>query len=73
MVIEEYKRIYDRVGKPPDLRHNDEILDAVYAKISEAEIWIPYGEVQKYFYSRKNAFRKRYEKDNANTDEQEES
>jgi 8-oxo-dGTP diphosphatase len=68
---DEYKRIYDRLGKPPDSRHNDEILDAAYAKIEEAEIWIPYGEIQQYFYSRKNAFHKRYEKEKLRITEQE--
>jgi 8-oxo-dGTP diphosphatase len=66
-LYEEYKRIYDRVSKPPDSRHNDAILDAVYAKINGAEIWIPCGEVRQYFYSRKNTFRKRYEKEKTHT------
>jgi len=61
-LYEEYSQIYDRVGQPPDSRHNDTILDAVYAKIEGAEIWIPYGELRQYFYSRKNTFRRRYEK-----------
>ena len=59
----EYKRVYDRVGKPSDSRHNDDILDTAYAKIEEAEIWIPYGEVIKYLSSRKNSFHKRCEKE----------
>lgn len=29
----------------------------------EAEIWFPFYELKKYFYSRKNKFRKRYEKE----------
>ena len=62
-LYDEYKRIYDQVGKSPDSRRNDEILDAVYTKIQKAEIWIPYGEVRLYFFNRKNALRKRYDKD----------
>ena len=58
----EYKRVYDRVGQLPDSRYNDEIIDAAYAKIDDAEIWIPYDEVRQYFYSRKNAYHKRYDK-----------
>ncbi len=59
-LYEEYAAIFDRVGLPPDKRHNKAIVSAVYAKIEEAEIWIPYGEVVQYFFSRKNAFSKRY-------------
>lgn len=58
----EYSGLYQANRLPPDSRHNDAILNAVYAKIEEAQIWIPFGEVQKYFYSRKNKFRKRFEK-----------
>lgn len=72
-LYDEYKRIYDQVDKPPDSRRNDEILNAVYEKIEESEIWIPYGEVRQYFYSRKNALCKRYEKEKMRTDEQNES
>ena len=61
-LYDEYKRVYDRVGQPPGSSRNDEILDAAYVKIEEAEIWIPYGEVRKYFFSKKNAYRKRYDK-----------
>jgi 8-oxo-dGTP diphosphatase len=58
----EYSRVYDQIGKPPDARRNDEILDAAYEKIQEADIWIPFGEVRQYFYGRKSAFRRRYAK-----------
>jgi 8-oxo-dGTP diphosphatase len=61
-LYEEYKRIYEKIGIPPDSRHNNVILNAVYDKIEGAQIWIPYGEVCRYFYSRKNKFKKRYEK-----------
>ena len=62
-LYQEYRAIYQQIGKVPDSRHNNEILFAVYKKIEEAEIWIPMGEIEKYFYSRKTAFRKRYEKE----------
>jgi len=61
-LYEEYRTIYQKIEKPPDSRHNDTILWNVYGKIEKAEIWIPFGEVQKYFYSKKNKFRNRYEK-----------
>lgn len=62
-LYEEYRRLGIKYGKPPDSRHNDEILDVVYEKIQAVEIWIPFYEVRQYFFSRKNKFRKRLEKD----------
>lgn len=59
-LYEEYAAVFERVGLPPDKRHNGAIVSAVYAKIEEAGIWIPYGEVMRHYLSRKNAFRKRY-------------
>ena len=58
----EYSKIYQANGISPDSRHNETILCAVYEKIEESQIWIPFGEVQKYFYRHKNKFRKRFEK-----------
>lgn len=39
-----------------------EAVDSVYEKIGKAEIWIPYDEVEKKYRSKKNDFKKRYEK-----------
>lgn len=50
-------------------RINEDILNAVYEKINTAEIWIPFGEARKYFYSPKNKFKKRYEKQISNSKE----
>ena len=61
-LYQEYAKVYQTVGLPPDSRRNDAILTAAYEKIEEAGIWIPFGEVRKYFYSRKTKFKKRYEK-----------
>ena len=61
-LFNEYSKIYDKIGLPPDSRWNSQILEAAYSKIEEAEIWIPYCEVEKYFYSRKTKFKNRYEK-----------
>ena len=63
-----YRAVYQKVGKVSDARHNDSIVLTAYRKIEEAGIWIPMGEVEKYFFSRKNAFRKRYEKELARTE-----
>ena len=67
-LYQEYRAVYQKVGKVPDARHNDSIVLTAYRKIEEAGIWIPMGEVEKYFFSRKNAFRKRYEKELARTE-----
>ena len=75
-LYQEYRALYHQIGKVPDARHNDKILSAVQEKIEEAEIWIPFGEVQRYFFSRKAAFRRRYEKEaarNIEVSEQEQS
>ena len=62
-LYQEYCALYRKIGKVPDSRHNDKILFAVQNKIEEAGIWIPLGEVEKYFFSRKNSFRKRFERE----------
>ena len=59
----EYRTVFEQLGVAPDARYNARILDAVYIKIQEAQIWVPFGEVARYFYSRKNVFRKRYLKE----------
>ena len=58
----EYSKIYEQEGLPPDSRLDSQILDAVYSKIEEAQIWIPFYEIEKYYDSHKNKFRKRYER-----------
>ena len=63
-LYDEYKNAYDKIGKAPDSRRNEIIVSAVYEKIEECGIWIPYYEVEKYYCSKKNKYRKRYE--NAN-------
>ena len=37
-------------------------------KIEECGIWIPYYEVEKYYCSKKNKYRKRYDNARANTE-----
>lgn len=60
-LYDEYKKCYDRIEKYSDSRRNDEIVSTVYEKIEECGIWIPYYEVEKYYCSKKNKYRKRYE------------
>ena len=64
-----YQNIYDKNSIAPDKRYDDNIVFAVYEKIEEAEIWIPLGEIYKYYYSRKSKYRKRYEKQISNSEE----
>jgi hypothetical protein len=61
-LYQEYAKVYQSIGLPPDTRRNDTILSAVYEKIEQAEIWIPLGEVRKYFYRHKTKYKNRYEK-----------
>ena len=61
-LYDEYSRIYDETGAPPDKRYNDEILDAVYEKINVAGIWLPFGELKKYYISKKSRYKNRYDK-----------
>lgn len=60
-LFDEYSKCYDRIGIHPDSRRNNEIVSAAYEKIEEFGIWIPYYEVEKYYCSKKNKYRKRYE------------
>ncbi len=51
---EEIRSFYDRTGKYPYKGYNSQIVEAVYAKIQEAQIWIPYGEVAQEFERKKH-------------------
>lgn len=62
-LYEEYRELYLKNGLPPDARYNDFVLDRVQTKIEEAQIWLPFYELKKYYYSRKNKFRKRFERE----------
>lgn len=60
-LYDEYSKIFDKIGKAPDSGKNEEIVSAVYEKIENCGILIPYYEVEKYYCSKKNKYRKRYE------------
>lgn len=45
----EYESAIDGRNAPLGKSQKDEIAQRVYAKIEEAQIWIPYGEVRRYF------------------------
>ena len=58
-LYEYYKEYIDKNGREP---FKDEIVQAVYEKIEDAEIWLPLDELYGYYVSRKNRLGKRYEK-----------
>ena len=43
----------------PNDKHLEEVVDIVYEKIEDAEIWIPYGEVFKHYKSKRSDINKR--------------
>ena len=57
--FEEYYSLFKSNGYKYSKDFDDEILSNVYAKIELAEIWLPYGELIKYYYSRKRHYEKR--------------
>ena len=58
-MYESYKKKYQELKKYPDIKYDTEILEYVYEKIEEADIWIPYGEVAKHYKSVRSNLRKR--------------
>ncbi|WP_334196454.1 hypothetical protein [Muricomes intestini] len=39
----------------PEQHHDTDVVDAVYARIEAAGIWIPYGEVAKHYLVKNHA------------------
>lgn len=60
-IFDGYSKCYDMIGVHPDSRRNDEIVSAVYEKIEKCGILILYFEVERYYCSKKNKYRIRYE------------
>lgn len=58
-MYEAYKKKYQELKKYPDTKFDTEILEYVYEKIEEADIWIPYGEVVKHYKRVRSNLRKR--------------
>jgi hypothetical protein len=55
---EEYIAHLNKNGTHPNKEECREMLDRVYTKIQERELWIPYGEVKKAFCSKLQRYRK---------------
>ncbi len=58
-LFEEYYSLFKSNGYKYSKDFDDEILSNVYAKIERAEIWLPYGELSRYYYSKKKHFENR--------------
>lgn len=57
-MYEAYKKKYQELKQYPDTKYDVEILENVYEKIEQADIWIPYGEVAKHYKSVRSNLRK---------------
>ena len=62
-----FRDSFRRTGKFPGKKEDDEILAVVMQKIEEAEIWIPWYEVEKHYKGVKSRLNKRYKKEKART------
>ena len=61
-LYEEYSRFWEENGREPGKRQKEIMIGDVYAKIEDAEIWLPLCVLYKYYESHITKFRKRYEK-----------
>ena len=55
-LYEEYLSMFKANGTRYSKLFDDEILSNVHTKIEQAEIWLPYGELVKYYYSKKKHY-----------------
>lgn len=62
-MYEEYKRFCLENGRVPGKQHKDKIVQNVINRIKEADIWIPDGEIYRYYEGRKSRLQKRYERE----------
>ena len=67
-LYEEYSKLWKTNGRQPGKPQKEVIISSVYAKIEEAEIWLPLGELYSYYESHINKFRRRYEKASVKSD-----
>lgn len=61
-LYEEYGKLWKENGREPGKPQKEIIIGNVYDKIEDAGIWLPLGELYKYYESHISKFRKRYEK-----------
>jgi|GEM_PF-668861 len=58
-----FRDSYKKTGRFPGKQEDEDILDAVMQKINDAEIWIPWYEVEKHYKGVKSRLNKRYKKE----------
>jgi len=61
-MYEETYAYYLQYHKMPMSHRCEIVIDKVYERIQDAEIWIPYGEVYRYYIKRKTKIIHRIEK-----------
>lgn len=59
---ERYIKMMKYPGVKLPLKKREQILDEVYEIIEKKGIWIPFGEVKKYYYSRISSFIRSHQK-----------
>ena len=57
-LYEEYEKLWKENGRTPGKPQKETIINNVYARIEEAEIWLPLDELYSYYESHINKFRK---------------
>ena len=60
---ESYLKFYKENFRIPTKKDDNVILEYIFEKINENNIWIPKYEIKKYFFSIKNKLNKRLEKE----------
>lgn len=58
-----FRDSYKKNGRFPGKQEDEDILDAVMQNIHDAEIWIPWYEVEKHYKGVKSRLNKRYKKE----------
>ena len=58
-LFEETRAYYEEHKRFPEGKDNDEVIQKVYEKTEEREIWIPYDEVYEHYLKKKNKINKR--------------
>ena len=61
-MFEETRDFYTKHYTFPSDRQLEKVVDAVYEKITEADIWIPYDEVWKHYRAKRAVFNSRVRK-----------
>lgn len=58
-----FRDSFRKTGKYPGKKEDGEVLDFVMKKIEDAEIWIPWHEVEKHYKGVKSRLNRRYKKE----------